>query len=91
MCSSDAATSSPTTAKAPPRRAFSCAEGDSNLHPVIPDQALNLARESVDPSKSCRNVQIVRVAWTIWTHQTIWMLPRMLPRPSAFELLSLVD
>src|SRR5215218_8883342 len=34
----------------------------------------------------CRSVQILQerpdrlVAWTIWTHQTIWMLPRMLPR-----------
>src|SRR3954471_13565331 len=33
-----------------------------------------------------RSVQIVQerpdrmVAWTIWTHQTIWMLPPMLPR-----------
>jgi hypothetical protein len=34
-----------------------------------------------------RSVQIVQerpdrmVAWTVWTHQTIWMLPRMLPPP----------
>src|SRR6201991_2544115 len=28
----------------------SCAEEDSNLHPVIPDQALNLARLPIPPS-----------------------------------------
>ena len=50
------------------------------LRTAMPDQALNLVGPSVDPSRSCRSVQIVRVAWTIWTHQTIWMLPRMLPR-----------
>ena len=42
----------------------------TRTHPVIPDQALNLARESVDPSRSRRNVQI-GVAWTIWTDWTI--------------------
>ena len=36
--------------KAPLCRAFSCAEEDSNLHPVIPDQALNLARLPIPPS-----------------------------------------
>jgi hypothetical protein len=36
-----------------------CTEEDSNLHPVIPDRALNLAREGVDPFRSCRSVQIV--------------------------------
>src|SRR5215208_6434328 len=46
--------------KGPAVQAFSSAEEDSNLHPVIPDQALNLARESVDPSRSCRSVQMVR-------------------------------
>jgi hypothetical protein len=50
----------PRTTKAPTCGAFArCAEEDSNLHPVIPDQALNLAREIVDPSRSCRSVQIV--------------------------------
>jgi hypothetical protein len=29
---------------------LSCAEEDSNLHPVIPDQALNLARLPIPPS-----------------------------------------
>src|SRR3954451_20721118 len=46
-------------AKAPLCRAFSCAEEDSNLHPVSLDQALNLARESVDLSRSCTSVQII--------------------------------
>src|SRR5215217_6586667 len=37
-------------------------------------------------ARKCRSVQIVQerperlVPCTIWTHQTIWMLPRMLPR-----------
>ena len=36
------------TPKAPPCGAFvQCAEEDSNLHPVIPDQALNLVSGSV--------------------------------------------
>ena len=34
------------SAKSPAERGFSrCAEEDSNLHPVIPDQALNPIRE----------------------------------------------
>jgi hypothetical protein len=50
----------PRTTKAPTCRAFArCAEEDSNLHPVIPDQALNLVTQSGDPSKSCSSVQIV--------------------------------
>src|SRR5918998_698619 len=37
--------------KAPRLRGFLvCAEEDSNLHPVIPDQALNLARLPIPPS-----------------------------------------
>jgi Metallopeptidase family M81 len=41
----------PRTRKAPTRGAFRrCAEEDSNLHPVIPDQALNLARLPIPPS-----------------------------------------
>jgi hypothetical protein len=41
--------------------------------------------QSANPSRSFTRVQIVHqgpdrlVAWTMWTHQTIWMLPRMLP------------
>ena len=31
-----------------------CAEEDSNLHPVIPDQALNLARLPIPPSARVR-------------------------------------
>ena len=31
-------------------------------------------------SRERRKPRISR-AWTIWTHRTIWMLPRMLPRP----------
>ena len=38
------------TRKAPTCGAFRCAEEDSNLHPVIPDQALNLARLPIPPS-----------------------------------------
>jgi hypothetical protein len=35
----------PENAKSPAVRGFSeCAEEDSNLHPVIPDQALNLGK-----------------------------------------------
>jgi hypothetical protein len=30
-----------------------CAEEDSNLHPVIPDQALNLVTRVSDPSYAC--------------------------------------
>jgi hypothetical protein len=41
----------PGTRKAPQMRGFHvCAEEDSNLHPVIPDQALNLARLPIPPS-----------------------------------------
>src|SRR6187402_1778645 len=41
----------PENAKSPAGRGFSrCAEEDSNLHPVIPDQALNLARLPIPPS-----------------------------------------
>ncbi len=37
--------------KTPLERGFlACAEEDSNLHPVIPDQALNLARLPIPPS-----------------------------------------
>ena len=36
----------PENAKSPARRGFpECAEEDSNLHPVIPDQALNPIQE----------------------------------------------
>src|SRR5687767_15708477 len=41
----------PENAKSPATRGFrTCAEEDSNLHPVIPDQALNLARLPIPPS-----------------------------------------
>jgi repressor LexA len=41
----------PRTRKAPTSGALlRCAEEDSNLHPVIPDQALNLARLPIPPS-----------------------------------------
>jgi hypothetical protein len=56
-----------------------CAEEDSNLHPVIPDQALNLVTGMSDPSEPRQSVHLARVARTIWTHRTPWMLPRMLP------------
>ena len=47
--------------KAPPCGAFaSCAEEDSNLHPVIPDQALNLVTRVSYPSGSCQIVRLVR-------------------------------
>jgi hypothetical protein len=43
------------TTKAPTSGAFArCAEEDSNLHPVIPDQALNLARLPIPPSARVR-------------------------------------
>ena len=43
--------SAPVTTKAPYYQGFRrCAEEDSNLHPVIPDQALNLARLPIPPS-----------------------------------------
>src|SRR4051794_41263265 len=41
----------PRNEKTPHLRGFlECAEEDSNLHPVIPDQALNLARLPIPPS-----------------------------------------
>ncbi len=50
-CSPPDRSRSPRTRKAPPSGAFrECAEEDSNLHPVIPDQALNLARLPIPPS-----------------------------------------
>ena len=52
----------PEDDKAPPCGAFAqCAEEDSNLHPVIPDQGLNLVPRVSYPSRSCRIVRIVRV------------------------------
>jgi hypothetical protein len=44
----------PRTQKAPPCGAFArCAEEDSNLHPVIPDQALNSGtRASFPPNRA---------------------------------------
>ena len=51
----------PTNEKAPPCGAFaSCAEEDSNLHPVIPDQALNLVTRVSDTSESRQIVRSVR-------------------------------
>ena len=44
-----------TTRKALLCRAFRCAEEDSNLHPVIPDQALNLVTRVSYPSVSARS------------------------------------
>jgi hypothetical protein len=45
----------------PPRGAFAtCAEEDSNLHPVIPDQALNLVRWVSDASRACPSVHCVQ-------------------------------
>jgi hypothetical protein len=59
--------------RAPLCRGLSCAEEDSNLHPAIPDQTLNLARRNADPSRSCKSVQIVRGtrecrsgSWAAW-------------------------
>ena len=52
---------SPRTTKAPPCGAFArCAEEDSNLHPVIPDQALNLVTRVSDTSESRQIVRSVR-------------------------------
>jgi hypothetical protein len=48
------------TRKAPLCRAFRCAEEDSNLHPVIPDQALNLVTRLSYPSQSRQIVRSVR-------------------------------
>jgi hypothetical protein len=48
------------TRKAPLCRAFRCAEEDSNLHPVIPDQALNLVTRLSYPSRSRQIVRIVQ-------------------------------
>ena len=50
----------PERRKGPALRGLSCAEEDSNLHPVILDQALNLARRVSNTSRSCRSVQIVQ-------------------------------
>jgi hypothetical protein len=59
------------------------AEEDSNRHPVIPDQALNLVTRLSDPSTSRQSVRRRALARTIWTHRTAWMLPRMLSRQNA--------
>jgi hypothetical protein len=60
--------------------AFECAEEDSNLHPLSVDQALNLVtRGQIRPMRPDRPDR-PRI-WTEWTQRTIWMLPRMLPRP----------
>ena len=49
-------------AKSPAGRGFSrCAEEDSNLHPVIPDQALNL---------------VTRVSYTSISRQIVRIVPR---------------
>jgi hypothetical protein len=46
---------SPPTTKAPRTQGFRrCAEEDSNLHPVIPDQALNLVARVSYPSEVSR-------------------------------------
>jgi hypothetical protein len=69
--------------KAPQIRGFHvCAEEDSNLHPVIPDQALNLiTRCQIRPMRPyCPERPRL---WTHRTQWTIWMLPRMLPRAVA--------
>jgi hypothetical protein len=51
----DSQRAAPRTTKAPTCGAFAqCAEEDSNLHPVIPDQALNLARLPIPPSARVR-------------------------------------
>jgi hypothetical protein len=56
-----APTGPPQTTKAPTCGAFAqCAEEDSNLHPVIPDQALNLVTRVSYPSGSCQIVRLVR-------------------------------
>jgi hypothetical protein len=47
-------------AKGPLCRAFLCAEEDSNLHPVIPDQALKLVTRVSYPSLCVHIVQIVQ-------------------------------
>jgi hypothetical protein len=39
-------------------RAFVCAEEDSNLHPVIPDQALNLVTRVSYPSYASRTSDV---------------------------------
>ena len=57
----------------------SCAEEDPNLHPVIPDQGLNLVTRVSYPSQIAPDRPYRPEARTIWTHRTVWMLPRMLP------------
>jgi hypothetical protein len=69
----------PITRKAPPSGAFTCAEEDSNLHPLSVDQALNLVTRVSDPSdasiasRTSRNLHASDV-------MDDWKLPRMLPR-----------
>src|SRR5215218_6193338 len=49
----------PCTTKAPRTQGFrECAEEDSNLHPVIPDQALNLVTRVSDPSYASRTCRM---------------------------------
>ena len=57
-----------------------CAEEDSNLHPVIPDQALNLVHPSVLCVQIVPNRPIRPAIRTHRTHWTGWMLSRMLSR-----------
>jgi hypothetical protein len=76
----------PGTTKAPPCGAFAqCAEEDSNLHPAIPDQALNLVAGVSYPSRSRQIVRCRPETRMMRTHRTIWMLPRMLPRGAGSE------
>ena len=65
--------------KRPAGRGFSrCAEEDSNLHPVIPDQALNLATRVSYASRSRQNVLYVQRSGRIGRiGRNGWMLSRI--------------
>jgi hypothetical protein len=72
---------SPRTTKAPPCGAFaSCAEEDSNLHPVIPDQALNPVHRLPIASIPCQIVTNRLLDWTIWTRRTMRMFSKLFSR-----------
>ena len=65
--------------RAGPRFAHGDALKRTRTHSGYPGPGPQPGAGKVDPSRSCRNVQIVG-SRTIWTDWTIWMLPRMPPR-----------
>ena len=59
-----------------PRRRDDGVRKDSNLHPVNPDQALNLVSRVSDTSRTCASVR-TNTDLDATADWTIWMLPRV--------------